>query len=156
MAKITSSVFSSPLMLGFDRFEQLIDRLSKSPSEGYPPYNIEQIGTHGFRITLALAGFELDNLSVEIEDNQLTVRGNKPEEDDGKNYIYRGIATRQFLKTFILAEGIIVVGAEFKGGLLHINLARPKSSSSAKKIPIADHDTTPCAPKSLTYNVPVE
>lgn len=152
MSKINNSLFSSPLMLGFDHFERLVDRLSKISSEGYPPYNIEQVGTHGFVITLALAGFELQNLEIELEDNQLTVRGLKP--DDGeKNYIYRGIANRQFIKTFILAEGIQVVGAEFDSGLLHIHLLRPKSEANTRKIEIIDANKSQKSPKSLTCDI---
>lgn len=153
MTKISSSVFSSPLMLGFDHFERILDRLSKAPSESYPPYNIEQVGSHGFRITLALAGFESRNLEVELEDNQLTIKGNKSEEDESRNYIYRGIANRQFIKTFILAEGIKVLGAEFKAGLLHINLVRPQSSSNAQRISIKDMEQISSTRKSLTYDI---
>lgn len=142
-------------MLGFDHFERLVDRLSKVSTESYPPYNIEQVGANGFRITLALAGFDTENLDVELEENQLTIKGTKTEEEN-RNYIYRGIATRQFTKTFILAEGIKVVGAEFKAGLLHINLMRPKSSSNAQKINIANLDKTTKATKALTYDIEID
>lgn len=156
MPRVGNSVFNSPLMLGFDHFERIVDRLSKASSETYPPYNIEQVGSHGFRITLALAGFELKNLDIELEENQLTVRGNKSEEDDNKNYIYRGIANRQFIKTFVLAEGIKVVGAEFKSGMLHINLLRPKSEGNVHKIDIVDSDNpNPKSVKSLTYGTDI-
>ena len=101
------SVFNSPLLLGFDHFERTLDRISKSTADGYPPYNIEQTSSDGLRITLAVAGFGSDELSVQIEDNQLVIRGRQIEEDD-RIYLHRGIAARQFLRTFVLAEGIEV------------------------------------------------
>ena len=118
------SVFNSPLMLGFDHFERTLDRIAKSSVDGYPPYNIEQTSSDGLRITLAVAGFGSDELSVQIEDNQLVIRGRQQEEND-RVYLHRGIAARQFLRTFILAEGIEVQSADLDNGLLHINLRRP-------------------------------
>lgn len=129
------SLFDSPLFLGFDDFEKTIDRLRKSGADGYPPYNIEQIGEYGLRITLAVAGFSMDDLDVEIDQNQLTVRGKRKEEEE-RIYLHRGIATRQFQRSFVLADGIDVVGADLDNGLLHINLERVIPESNAIKIKI--------------------
>ncbi|MDR2158124.1 MAG: Hsp20 family protein [Holosporaceae bacterium] len=129
------SLFSSPLFLGFERFERLVDSLSKAQDDSYPPYNIEQIGEHGFRITLALAGFRAESIHISLENNQLTIRG-KQETDSKAVYIYRGIATRQFMKTFVLADGVEVKGADFDNGLLHINLIRITNPSSVRVIDI--------------------
>lgn len=129
------SLFNSPLLLGFDHFERVMDRLSKNPHEGYPPYNIEQWGQGGFRISIAVAGFARENLHVTLEDNQLIVRG-KQEDDPNRIYLYRGIATRQFQRLFVLAEGIEVVSAQFDQGLLHIYLKQPPSQARVEEIPI--------------------
>ena len=134
------SLFDSPLFLGFDDFEKTIDRLRKSGGDGYPPYNIEQIGDHGLRITLAVAGFSMDDLDVEIDQNQLTIRG-KQKEDAERIYIHRGIAARQFQRSFVLADGIQVQGADLDNGLLHINLERIIPESQAVKIEIKDRNT---------------
>lgn len=133
------SLFDSPLFLGFDDFEKTIDRLRKSGGEGYPPYNIEQIGEYGLRITLAVAGFSMDDLDVEIDQNQLTVRG-KQTDDEKRIYIHRGIAARQFQRSFVLADGIQVEGADLDNGLLHINLERVIPESQAVKIEIKDQN----------------
>lgn len=127
--------FSSPLFLGFEDIERLVERVSKSSQDGYPPYNIEQIGTDRIRISLALAGFERDWLSVTMEDNQLVIRGKQPE-DDGKTYIHRGIATRQFQRAFVIADGIEVTGASMANGLLNIDLRRPRAETVVKTIEI--------------------
>lgn len=129
------SVFDSPLFLGFDQFEKTIDRMRKTTSEGYPPYNIEQIGETGLRISLAVAGFSMDDLDIEQEKNQLTIRGRQKEEE-GKVYLHRGIAGRQFQRSFILADGIEILGAELDNGLLHIDMKRVEPESTARKIPI--------------------
>ncbi|MBI1301638.1 MAG: Hsp20 family protein [Alphaproteobacteria bacterium] len=129
------SLFDSPLFLGFDDFEKTIDRMRKSGTDGYPPYNIEQIGDYGLRITLAVAGFSMDDLDVEIDHNQLTVRG-KQTDDQERVYLHRGIASRQFQRSFILADGIEVESADLDNGLLHINLERVIPESKAKKIKI--------------------
>ncbi len=129
------SLFDSPLFLGFDDFEKTIDRMRKSGADGYPPYNIEQIGDHGLRITLAVAGFSMDDLDVEIDQNQLTIRG-KRNEDKDKVFLHRGIASRQFQRSFVLADGIEVSGAEMDNGLLHINLEQIIPESRAIKIKI--------------------
>jgi len=130
------SVFNSPLLLGFDHFERVLDRISKTSAEGYPPYNIEQIGEDRLRITLAVAGFSNDDLSVAIEDNQLVIRGRQAEEDTCRTFVYRGIAARQFQRSFVLAEGIEATGANLDNGLLHIELRRPLPETKVRSIPI--------------------
>lgn len=131
------SLFDSPLLLGFDDFEKTIDRLRKSSGDSYPPYNIEQIGEYGLRITLAVAGFSMTDLDVEIDKNQLTIRGKrKVEEQEDRIYLHRGIATRQFQRSFVLADAIEVTGADLDNGLLHINLERIIPESNAVKIKI--------------------
>lgn len=131
------SVFNSPLLLGFDHFERVLDRVAKSQAEGYPPYNIEQIGENRLRITLAVAGFSDDDLDVSTEDNQLVIRGRqKAEEDDDRVYLHRGIAARQFQRSFVLAEGIEVCGAQLDNGLLHIDLERPMPEPVVRQIKI--------------------
>lgn len=117
------SMFSSPLLLGFDQLERTLDRLAKN-AEGYPPYNIERIGEHGLRITLAVAGFTTTELVIDLVENQLTVRG-KQAEDGDRVYLHRGIAARQFQRAFMLADGIEVTGARLDNGLLSIDLVRP-------------------------------
>lgn len=129
------SLFNSPLLLGFDHFERTLDRVAKAGSEGYPPYNIEQVGDQGLRITLALAGFAIDDLEIRIEDNQLTVRG-RQKDDPERVYLYRGIAARQFQRSFVLAEGIEVAGATLDNGLLAIELERPRAEPLVRSVPI--------------------
>jgi HSP20 family molecular chaperone IbpA len=129
------SLFNSPLLLGFDQFERTLDRVAKAGAEGYPPYNIEQIGDYSLRITLAVAGFALEELDIQLEDNQLTVRG-KQKDDPNRIYLYRGIAARQFQRSFVLAEGIEVFGATLDNGLLCIDLKRPKNVSQVRSVPI--------------------
>ncbi len=129
------SLFNSPLLLGFDQFERTLDRVSKCSTEGYPPYNIEQIGEDGLRITLAVAGFAVDELSVQEEDNQLVVRGRQTD-DKTRLYLHRGIAARQFQRSFVLAEGIEIIGANLNNGLLNIDLKRPLPEPKVRKIRI--------------------
>src|SRR6202050_904577 len=129
------SLFNSPLLLGFDHFERALDRVSKVSSDGYPPYNIEQTGENALRITLAVAGFSMSDLSLTVEDNQLVVRG-KQTDDENRLYLHRGIAARQFQRSFVLAEGIEVHGAWLDNGLLHIDLARPQPVTRVKTIQI--------------------
>lgn len=136
------SLFSSPLLLGFDRVERMLDRVAKSANDGYPPYNIEQIGEHSLRISLAVAGFTLDQLTVSLEDNQLTVRG-KQVEEPGRVYLHRGIASRQFQRSFVIAEGIQVSAARLDNGLLHIELQRPKPASVTRNIEITNSNSQP-------------
>ena len=130
------SLFDSPFLLGFDHFEQILDRASKASAEGYPPYNIEQIGENRLRITLAVAGFSEDDLQVTTEDNQLIVRGRIQRNDSDRIFLHRGIAARQFQRAFVLAEGIEVTGADLDNGLLHIDLDRPIPEPEVKTIPI--------------------
>ncbi len=122
------SLLSSPLLLGFDEIERLVDRFGKSAGEGYPPYNIERVtasaeGAEALRITLAVAGFTRDQLEITVEDKQLTIRG-KQFDDADRHYLYRGIAARQFQRTFVLADGIEVKTADLSNGLLTIDLVR--------------------------------
>ena len=129
------SLLNSPLLLGFDRFEQTLERVSKASAEGYPPYNIERIGESGLRITLAVAGFAKSDLGVVLEDNQLTIRG-KQEDDDNRVYLHRGIAARQFQRSFVLAEGIEIAGAVLDNGLLSVDLIRPVPERNVRNIEI--------------------
>ncbi|WP_169569467.1 Hsp20 family protein [Sneathiella limimaris] len=131
------SVFNSPLLLGFDRFEHMLEQLAKSNGEGYPPYNIEQISDSDLRITLAVAGFFKEDLQITLEQNQLIIHG-KQNEDTGRVYIHRGIAARQFKRKFVLAEGVKVVGAEMDNGLLHVDLRLPIEKSDIRQIEIND------------------
>ena len=145
------TLFDSPLFLGFDHFEKTFDRLRKTGNEGYPPYNIEQIGETGLRITLAVAGFSMDDLDVEIEHNQLTIRGKQEEDDENRLFLHRGIASRQFQRSFVLADGIEVEDAAMDNGLLHINLIRIMPESQAKKIKIKGPESQTNAPKAIDY-----
>jgi HSP20 family molecular chaperone IbpA len=129
------SLFNSPLLLGFDHFERTLDRISKAGTEGYPPYNIEQVGDEALRITLAVAGFAIEDLEIQIEDNQLVVRGRQKDDSD-RIYLHRGIAARQFQRSFVLAEGIEVTGASLDNGLLSIDLTRPKVEPQVRTVPI--------------------
>lgn len=129
------SLFNSPFLLGFDDLERALDRVSKSSSDGYPPYNIERVGENDIRITLALAGFARDQLSVSIEDTQLVIRGRQIDDPD-REFLHRGIAARQFQRSFVLAEGIEIVGAELDNGLLHVNVKRPVVESQTRTIEI--------------------
>ncbi len=128
------SLFNSPLLLGFEEFERAVDRISKT-ADGYPPYNVEQLAEHRLRITLAVAGFAEEDLAVQIEDNQLVIRG-KQQDDAQRNYLHRGIAARQFQRSFVLAEGIEVTAALLEKGLLHIDLERPLVQPQVRKIKI--------------------
>jgi len=138
------SLFNSPLLLGFDHFERTLDRVSKASGDGYPPYNIEQVGDSGLRITLAVAGFAMADLSITLEENQLVIRGKQAEEDN-RVYLHRGIAARQFQRAFVLAEGIEVRGAALDNGLLHIDLERPPVESRVRSVEIKS-GTTNAAP----------
>jgi HSP20 family molecular chaperone IbpA len=124
---------NSPFLLGFEHIERLLERSAKA--ESYPPYNIEHTGPASMRITLAVAGFTISDLNITVEDNQLVIRG-RQSEPDGKTFLHRGIASRQFQRSFVLAEGIEVVGAELNHGLLLIELERPQQESIVRTIPI--------------------
>ncbi len=128
--------FDSPLLLGFDHFERLLDQASKMSAEGYPPYNIEQTGENNLRISLAVAGFSMDDLNVTIEENQLVVRGRSSEDESDRIFLHRGIASRQFQRSFVLAEGIEVTGAALDNGLLHIDLEREVHEPEIKTVDI--------------------
>jgi HSP20 family molecular chaperone IbpA len=123
-------------MLGFDHFERILDQASKMSAEGYPPYNIEQIGEHCLRITLAVAGFSMDDLSVSTEDNQLVIRGKNSDAEMDRIFLHRGIAARQFQRSFVLAEGIEINAAVLDNGLLHIDLERQIPDPEIKTIKI--------------------
>jgi HSP20 family molecular chaperone IbpA len=134
---------SSPLLLGFEEIERMLDRVGKA-ADGYPPYNIERVprdgnGPERLRITLAIAGFTRDQLDVSVEENQLIIRG-RQQDDKSHHYIHRGIAARQFQRTFVLADGIEVSGADLKNGLLSIDLVRPESERVIKSISIKEYD----------------
>jgi HSP20 family molecular chaperone IbpA len=138
------TTFSSPFLLGFDDIERALDRVQKAASDGYPPYNIERIAgspPHGdvIRITLAVAGFTRDQLDVSVEENQLVIRGRQTD-DKSRQYLHRGIAARQFQRTFVLAEGIEILGADLKDGLLAIDLVRPQPERTVRKIEIGSRE----------------
>jgi HSP20 family molecular chaperone IbpA len=140
--RMSTRVFTSPLFLGFDHLEQMLERASKSSSDGYPPYNIEQTGPAGLRITLAVAGFTMDDLQITQEDNQLVIRGRQTDDSQGRVFLHRGIAARQFQRAFVMAEGIEVKGAWLDNGLLHIDLARPQPEPKVRHIEIARPERT--------------
>jgi HSP20 family molecular chaperone IbpA len=146
------SLFNSPLLLGFDHFERALDRVSKVSSDGYPPYNIEQVDENSLRITLAVAGFAMNDLKITIEDNQLVVRGRQTD-DENRVYLHRGIAARQFQRSFVLAEGIEVRGAWLDNGLLHIDLTRPPVEARVRTIEIKDN-ANKADPVELTRTTP--
>jgi HSP20 family molecular chaperone IbpA len=141
MSRIPS--LSSPFLLGFDEIERALDRVTKG-ADGYPPYNIERLARDAqqperLRITLAVAGFTRDQLEVTIEENQLVIRG-RQQDDKSKQYLHRGIAARQFQRTFVLAEGMEVMGADLKNGLLSVDLARPEPERIVKSIAINEQE----------------
>jgi len=134
------SLFSSPLLLGFDELERMLDRASKSAGDGYPPYNIERLPraegeAERLRITLAVAGFHRDEIDITVEENQLVIRGRQKEEDE-REFLYRGIAARQFSRTFVLADGMDVRGARLSNGTLEIGLERPEPKRLVRRIDI--------------------
>ena len=130
-----SPVFGSPLFLGFDHLEQMLDRVQKS-ADGYPPYNIEQIAADRLRITLAVAGFSMEDLQITQEGEQLVIRGRREDDGEGRVFLHRGIAARQFQRAFVLAEGIEVEGAWLDKGLLHLDLRRPQPETKVRTIRI--------------------
>jgi HSP20 family molecular chaperone IbpA len=135
-------MFSSPLLLGFDDLDRLLERALKTSGEGYPPYNIERLpqtdgGAEVLRITIAVAGFQRDDLEITIEDNQLTIRG-RTKEDGARDYLHRGIAGRQFQRAFVLADGMDAIDATLVNGLLIINLRRPEPNSVIRRIEIKE------------------
>ncbi|PKQ07805.1 MAG: heat-shock protein Hsp20 [Alphaproteobacteria bacterium HGW-Alphaproteobacteria-11] len=131
--------FNSPFLLGFEQMERLLERAAKA-SDGYPPYNVEQLtATAGeaLRITLAVAGFSRDELSVTVENNELVIRGRQRDEE-GRTYLHRGIAARQFQRAFVLADGMEVTGAVLENGLLKVDLARPEPQKTVRRIEIVE------------------
>ena len=155
------SVFNSPLLLGFEHFERILDRASKASAEGYPPYNIEQFGENALRITLAVAGFSMGDLNVSVEDNQLVIRGRledavgEGDGDENRVYLHRGIASRQFQRSFVLAEGIEVQGATMDNGLLYIELERivPEPEVRTIKIESGPSGSKGKSPKTIDVKV---
>jgi len=138
------TALASPPLLGFDDLERALDKVSKTGTDGYPPYNIERIAADGgepekLRITLAVAGFSEDQIEVTIEEKQLTIRG-RQQEDQKREYLHRGIAARQFLRGFLLADGMQVLSAELSQGLLSVDLVRPQPERLVRKIKIVPRD----------------
>lgn len=134
------SLFNHPLLLGFDHFERTLDRLAKKGADGYPPYNIEQCDDGRLRITIAVAGFSDEDLSVEVVDSQLVIQGRRQDDESPEGdrlFLHKGIAARQFQRSFLLADGIDVTDAVLDNGLLHINLLRPEPESRIRKIEIS-------------------
>ena len=127
---------SHPFLLGFEQLERLVERTAKSDQAGYPPYNIEQTGETAYRVTLAVAGFGMDDLSITLEDNQLVIRGRASDEVADRVFLHRGIAARQFQRTFVLADGVEVSGARMENGLLHVDLKRAVPESVVRNIEI--------------------
>ena len=141
MSRVPS--LSSPFLLGFDEIERALDRVAKA-ADGYPPYNIERLprdeeNPERLRITLAVAGFTRDQLEITVEESQLVIRG-RQQDDKSRQYLHRGIAARQFQRTFVLAEGMDVLGADLKNGLLSIDLARPNPDRVVKSIAISQSE----------------
>ena len=134
---MTKATFAAhPYLLGFEQLERLMERTAKSGNDGYPPYNIESRGEGVYRITLAVAGFAERDLSITLENAQLMVRGRQTDEDTGRKFLHRGIAARQFQRSFLLAEGVEVAGALLENGLLHIDLQRKTPESVIQTINI--------------------
>ncbi len=134
MTKLTLS--THPFLLGFDELERLVERTAKSGNDGYPPYNIEQTSETSFRITLAVAGFAESDLSITLEDRQLVVRGRQSDDTQGRVFLHRGIAARQFQRAFVLAEGVEIAEASMENGLLHVDLNRSVPESVVHQIKI--------------------
>jgi len=149
------SGFSSPFLLGFDEIERVLDRVTKTTNDGYPPYNIERIrrreevegSTDIIRITLAVAGFSDAELDITLEENQLTIRGNQRDDED-REFLHRGIAARQFQRSFVLAEGLEIKAAELENGLLSISLVLPEVEKLIRKIDITNLEKNKTATKT--------
>ena len=142
MTRMTT--LTSPFLIGFDEFERALERIAKTATDGYPPYNIERVPRSDtqpelLRITLAVAGFTRDQLDVTLEENQLVIRGRQVEERE-RHFLHRGIAARQFQRAFLLAEGMQVLGADLVNGLLSVDLVRPEPERIVKKIDITARD----------------
>ena len=135
MSKLTLG--AHPHLLGFEQLERLLERSAKSGNEGYPPYNIEQTSEQSYRITLAVAGFGEADLAITVEDRQLVIRGRQKEDSDGRVFLHRGIAARQFQRLFVLADGVEVGEAIMENGLLHVDLSRALAESVVQTIKIS-------------------
>ncbi|GLQ36053.1 heat-shock protein Hsp20 [Amylibacter marinus] len=134
MTKI--SFASHPFLLGFEQLDRLVERTAKSGNEGYPPYNIEQSSESSYRITLAVAGFRDEDLAITLEDSQLVIRGRQVDDSEGRVFLHRGIAARQFQRSFVLADGVEVAGANLENGLLHVDLSRTVPDTIVQTIEI--------------------
>ncbi|MEQ6201672.1 Hsp20 family protein [Sulfitobacter sp. HNIBRBA2951] len=134
MTKLTLA--SYPHMLGFEQLERMLERSAKSGNEGYPPFNIEQTSDRSYRITLAVAGFREEDLSITVEDRQLVIRGRQGEDNEGRVFLHRGIAGRQFQRSFVLADGVEVGEALMENGLLHVDLTQAKPETVVQTISI--------------------
>jgi len=134
MTKLTLG--SHPYLLGFEQLERLMERNAKNGNEGYPPFNIEQTSEHSYRITLAVAGFGEDDLAITVEDRQLVIRGRQSDDSEGRVFLHRGIAARQFQRSFVLAEGVEVGEAVMENGLLHVDLNRAEPERVVQTIKI--------------------
>jgi HSP20 family molecular chaperone IbpA len=134
MSKLTLG--SHPFLLGFEQLERLVERTAKTGNEGYPPFNIEQTSETGYRITLAVAGFREEDLAITVEDRQLVIRGRQAEDGAERVFLHRGIAARQFQRSFVLADGVEVTGATMENGLLHVDLERLVPESVVQTIRI--------------------
>lgn len=148
--------FNSPFLLGFDHLERMLETAAKASAEGYPPYNIEQIGENRLRISLAVAGFTMDDLRVSVEDAQLVVRGKCSKGDEGRVFIHRGIAKRQFQRTFVLADGIEISSATMDNGLLHIDMDRPVHEPEIRSIKIERADPKPSGANTIEIEAEIE
>ena len=134
---MTRMTFAShPFLLGFEELDRLVERTNKSGNDGYPPYNIEQLGEQAYRITLAVAGFGEDDLVITLEDNQLVIKGRQNDDETQRTYLHRGIAARQFQRSFVLADGVEVASARMENGLLHIELQRHMPETIVQTIKI--------------------
>jgi HSP20 family molecular chaperone IbpA len=142
------ALFNSPLLLGFEHFERALERVNKVSGDGYPPYNVEQLSDNELRIILAVAGFTMADLSITVEDSQLVIRG-KQTDDAERVYLHRGIAARQFQRSFVLAEGIKVGGAWLENGLLHVDLVRPTVEARVRTVPIRGPEPGAGGPRPL-------
>ena len=134
---MTRATFAShPYLLGFEQLDRLMERTAKSGNDGYPPYNIEQKDDGRYRITLAVAGFAEGDLTITLENAQLVIRGRQEDDADGRVFLHRGIAARQFHRSFVLADGVEVTGATLENGLLHVDLARREPETVIRTIEI--------------------
>ncbi|MDQ1193658.1 HSP20 family molecular chaperone IbpA [Brevundimonas vesicularis] len=137
MTTTRTLLFDSPFLLGFDHTRALIDRAAKAAAESYPPYNVEQIGDAGVRISLAVAGFAPEELAITLDGRQLTIAGKRDDAGRGEQaFLHRGIAARGFVRNFVLADGLEVEGARLEHGLLHVDLIRPEAERQVRRIPI--------------------